>query len=412
MKNIVEQSIAAPPSSYEAYLYRFTNLLDGKMYVGIHKGSVDDSYNHSSTNEDFAKVFSNPKSQLKFEVLQYGDYMTMQNAEHKILKKDNARKNPMYYNKSNGFPQFPEVNIELCEIIDKQIEEREFPVIFEDLKIHEHMLFLQVRFEDDSDLQKVIRDKIDDAYGNTDGCNPILVWESRGLNGEDLRGDGNHTVWGALQSKHAVDIPVMRIPYEVHCKLTDEDLRFIGNLRNKRKEIIKKSMTVKDAIKYITDLASKKVPVYAQSNVEALSKLGFTNRQIKNILNKSDHIVKTEKEQLSSGRLFINWSASPYKRIMEKRVELHDRHDLGQCSVYSSSGALAVDRIMSHMYKTRTRKCIVIIHHPSVAHAKVWKTMTQPEWIQKFEWAKINCEFVEMDMWTDDISIKEIENAA
>jgi len=38
--------------------------------------------------------------------------------------------------------------------------------------------------------------------------------------------------------------------------------------------------------------------------------------------------------------------------------------------------------------------------------------MTQPEWIQKFEWAKINCEFVEMDMWTDDISIKEIENAA
>ena len=80
--------------------------------------------------------------------------------------------------------------------------------------------------------------------------------------------------------------------------------------------------------------------------------------------------------------------------------------------IVSTCHSRQVDRIMSHMYKTRTRKCIVIIHHPSVAHAKVWKTMTQPEWIQKFEWAKINCEFVEMDMWTDDISIKEIENAA
>ena len=41
-------------------------------------------------------------------------------------------------------------------------------------------------------------------------CNPVLVWEGRGENGEDLRGDGNHTVLGAGQSKHAVDIPVMR----------------------------------------------------------------------------------------------------------------------------------------------------------------------------------------------------------
>ena len=48
--NIVEQNIATPPASYEAYLYQYTNLSDGKAYVGIHKGSVDDPYNHSSTN--------------------------------------------------------------------------------------------------------------------------------------------------------------------------------------------------------------------------------------------------------------------------------------------------------------------------------------------------------------------------
>ena len=48
--NIVEQVIATPPASYEGYLYKFTNLDDGKMYVGIHKGAVDDDYNHSSKN--------------------------------------------------------------------------------------------------------------------------------------------------------------------------------------------------------------------------------------------------------------------------------------------------------------------------------------------------------------------------
>ena len=69
MSNIVEQEIANPPASYEAYLYQYTNLTDGKVYVGIHKGSVDDSYNHSSTNEEFAKVFSNSKSKLKFEAV-------------------------------------------------------------------------------------------------------------------------------------------------------------------------------------------------------------------------------------------------------------------------------------------------------------------------------------------------------
>ena len=57
MSNIVEEVIATPPASYEGYLYRFTNSDDGKMYVGIHKGAVDDSYNHSSTNVEFQKVF-------------------------------------------------------------------------------------------------------------------------------------------------------------------------------------------------------------------------------------------------------------------------------------------------------------------------------------------------------------------
>ena len=73
-------------------------------------------------------------------------------------------------------------------------------------------------------MQKEIKEKIDDANGNTDDCNAVVVYEQRGENGEDLRGDGNHTVFGASQSKHAVDIPVARVPWVVHKDYTTAEL--------------------------------------------------------------------------------------------------------------------------------------------------------------------------------------------
>ena len=410
--NIVEQNIATPPASYEAYLYQYTNLSDGKVYVGIHKGSVDDPYNHSSTNEEFQKVFANSKSQLKFEVLAYGDYMQMQNAEHRILKKANARTNPMFYNLSNGFPQFAEPDIENCVFINQQIDDGVFPVTVEDLQLHAQMSALQVRFQHDQELQRTIKQKIDDARGNTDACNPVLVWEGRGSNGEDLRGDGNHTVLGAAQSKHAVDIPVMRIPYAIHCDLTDEELRFIGNLRNKKAEIIKKEISESDGIKYVLDMAAKKVPFNAPSNSVALKEFGFTKSQVQTILNKANQILEQEAEHRSAGRLFINWKAAPHCGILDKKVQSYNRPDIGQCSLYFSSGALRLERVLETLYATDCTKAVVCIHHPTVAQSKVWKTQIQPLWMNICNRFNLDVEFVEMDMWMDDISVKEEEDAA
>jgi hypothetical protein len=405
--NTIEKVIAPPPASYEAYLYHYTNLTDGKMYVGIHKGSVDDPYNHSSTNEEFQKVFANSKSKLKFEVTAYGDYMQMQNVEHRILKKANARTNPMFYNLSNGFPQFAEPDIENCVFINQQIDDGVFSVTIEDLQIHAQMGYLQVRFQHDPELQKTIKQKIDDARGSTDACNPVLVWEGRGSNGEDLRGDGNHTVFGASQSKHAVDIPVMRIPYAVHCELTDEELRFIGNLRNKKSEVIKKEISESDGIKYVLDMAAKKVPFNAQSNVNALKEFRFTKQQVKTILNKANQILEQQEQHRSAGRLFINWRASPHFGILEKKVASYNRPDIGQCSMYFSSGALRLERVLETLYATKCDKAVVAIHHPTVAQSKLWKTQIQPHWLNICNHFNLDIEFVEMDMWMNDMSVKE-----
>ena len=115
--NIVETVIAPPPSNYEGYLYSYTNLTTNQIYLGIHKGSVDDDYNHSSSNVDFAEVFADLNSKLKFEVINYGDYTEMQQLENITLTKVDARNNSLYYNKSNGFPVYKQPDLDKCRLL-------------------------------------------------------------------------------------------------------------------------------------------------------------------------------------------------------------------------------------------------------------------------------------------------------
>ena len=83
----------------DGYLYRYTNLDNGRIYVGVHKGEVSDSYWNSSTDKEFKAVCSNPNSNLKLEILEYGDYDYMTVREHEILSSVNAKNNKQYYNK-------------------------------------------------------------------------------------------------------------------------------------------------------------------------------------------------------------------------------------------------------------------------------------------------------------------------
>ena len=101
-KQIVEQNIPYDPNDSEAFLYKFTNLLNKKIYIGIHKGKPFDGYMFSSENEDFHKDFMNPNAEFKYEVLQYGTYQYMQAVEQNMLKEVNAKDNSNYYNNSNG----------------------------------------------------------------------------------------------------------------------------------------------------------------------------------------------------------------------------------------------------------------------------------------------------------------------
>ena len=391
MTNIIETTIVTPPGSYEAYLYRYTNIPTSQQYVGIHKGSVDDAYNHSSTNDEFKEVFSNSESQLKFEVLSFGEYAEMQNLEHRTLKKADARNNPLFYNKSNGFPSYDEPDLDKCMELYERIISGEFNVGKEPLSLHEVMAAIQVRFEHSPDLQKTIKEKINDANGNTDKCSPVLVYESRGLEGEDMRGDGNHTVYGAISAKHANDIPVTRVPYDVHKDLSLSELKGVSNLMNKMPDITKKEMSVKDGTKHIMDnYFENRVPVESNSNIDWLKAYGFTggpkSGQICTSINKAKDLIE-QRNMRNNNQLFCNYKAAPHNTTLENTVESFK--DSNTLSIYCSSAKFAVDRVLETMFAARAankKNIVIVIHHPNLRQAKLWKTDIQPNWIANFDY--------------------------
>lgn len=89
---------------YTAFVYRWTNLITNRKYIGAHKGTEDDGYISSSRpfNEDYN---TNP-SNFKREILARGTKEEIFALEAKILKEVDAARNDEYYNMTNGDGKF------------------------------------------------------------------------------------------------------------------------------------------------------------------------------------------------------------------------------------------------------------------------------------------------------------------
>ena len=328
-----EVDLGRPPRVYEAFLYRFTNLDNGKIYIGIHKGYVGDGYWHSSQNDLFKSDFSNVKSKFRYEILDYNNYNYLSSKEYDMLVEAKAPNNDLFYNDSVGSPKIRKPNLKKCQKFVSQIEGRKFDVV---IKLIEEMMDIykvQSRYMSfDSETQAEIGDRIDDAGGSTEKCNPLVVYVKRKgiiIDGVevmvDVLGDGNHTLYAAAAAKHAIDIPVMYIPEEVHSEYSDQELELIGNLLNRKPEIIKRPTNKLDALKSVVSAYENfQIPVQSDYNKDTVSAMGFSSGQVKTILkNAAAKIEKTEEEESFRliGEVFINWVAEPHKRQMEDLVD-------------------------------------------------------------------------------------------
>lgn len=85
------------------FVYKWTNTINGRWYIGSHKGTPDDGYRHSSKILAAAEEKYGIEN-FEREILFEGDYEKDQIRliiEAKILREENAANNPMSYNLSN-----------------------------------------------------------------------------------------------------------------------------------------------------------------------------------------------------------------------------------------------------------------------------------------------------------------------
>jgi len=384
--SIKEVHLGEAPKIYEGYLYRYTNLDNDKIYVGVHKGYVGDGYWHSSTNNEFYKVFDNVNSNIKFEILEYGSYAEMTVSERNILKNGDARNNQMFYNKSNGSAKFAQPDVELMKDLAKDILNGKFTITVESVDDIYELNRLQVRSEENKEHRREIKERIDDAGGNTAKCSPIVVYVGR-QSGKDIVGDGNHTLGGAKDAKHCSEVTVIRIPKEVHEQYSNDELKGVSNLLNKKPDIVKIPMTVDDAVKYIIGTYSNGTPYDSTGNKVYLEACGFTKRRITSILKKSK--VEIDKNNLSlANKLWIDYKSKSHRPTLDATVE--GFRDSNTISLAYSSAMFKWDNIFDSIFahctfNEKTKKheptkthIVITVHHPNPEAEDVWVMGARP----------------------------------
>jgi hypothetical protein len=394
-ESIKDINFGNPPSVYEAYLYRFTCLDTGRIYVGIHKGYVGDGYWHSSTNKDFDKILANADSNLRYEILEYGDYNQMTVSENKLLESVDAKNNPLYFNKTNGSPKYRPIDLDRVKELASEITKGTYNTdTKEPIDVISKLKTLQVRFQEDHEHVKDISERIDDAGGNTDKCNPVVIYEKR-QEGSDIVGDGNHTIAAIVKSKHGRDVPVARIPLDIHGEFTNEELIAVSNLLNKPSEVVKKRASKEDMVKYVLKQYSNGVPVDDSSNKEFLKEMRFTNKQIKAILIQSKKEIDLANLQ-KANQLWIDYSSGSGKKTLTNKVESY--RDKDTMCIAVSSAMFRWDHIFNHIFdntlenpKTKIReqgktKLVILVHHNGPEAEDKWKSDYQPDAIRKLKY--------------------------
>ena len=89
---------------HDSFVYRWTDHLNDKIYIGAHKGEVDDGYVCSS--KIMLEEYNQIPEAFSRKIIATGSWKDMHDLEVKLLDEVDAAKNPKYYNRSNGRTKF------------------------------------------------------------------------------------------------------------------------------------------------------------------------------------------------------------------------------------------------------------------------------------------------------------------
>ena len=322
---------------YDAYVYKYTNVTNGKWYVGWHQGMFDGTYWHSSKNKEFIKIFSGLEAVLNLEILSTGLIIDMKNLESKILTDQKVKKNQLSYNGAGSPTGNKElIDIDKChefiEFLENRIKNEEVQEEnFEDI---ENLPKLQVRAKGESGEHiNRIRDGIRET--GLAKQNPVLIWEEvEPKTKSDMIGNGNHTIKAISGLKNINRIKTTRVTQEEinDWNLNFDEMRYIGNLLNPKAEVPKLETDEDDAIKILLGLKEKGVSISGDTDygVRLLNGLKFKFKRPNCIVNKAEKLY-TAKIRAKSGQKIAQYDKNHpenLKHLKRKADSLRNDHTI------------------------------------------------------------------------------------
>jgi hypothetical protein len=380
MANIRNQIIKEEPASYEAFVYRWTNLEKNKIYIGYHTGFIGDGYKHSGQCEDFNEDFQNENYQWDYEVLDYGTTDEMKNLERDLLKAAEARNSDEYYNQTNAGSAYFHVNTITSKMLVDDINDKKYLV--KDAKIKKDAFQellqtrIQVRVEDNKEAVKHISNEIDDA-GGTKNCDSITLLENKLGDGKHQLLDGSTTMMGTLASKHGMYLTYNLIPEEVHKKFNDTSLREVALLLNPKQKKKKWESNDTDLVEHIMfKYQQKNEPIKSKENRKFLENIGCNGQKVTQIFDKCKQLVELN-SYIAKGTPWIRYALPQNKSKIETRVkEIENTIVNTKVFAFSSEKYRWEDVVMylvdNNKLKNKLKNISVIVHFPKPKSEKKW----------------------------------------
>ena len=390
----IDSSILDGADDYEAYVYEYIHVVLGHRYIGSKKGLFDGTYWHSSENAEFLSIFGGLEPVLDLKIINYGFYKDMQNLESKLQSEVNAKSNPDYYNQSVApTGNKPLIQIEVCKNIVAHIHHLidEGKYKLEDKKKIYALDRLQVRVEDDIEHIQRIKERAEES--GIEFTKPVIIWEEMSpVNvGEDLIGDGGHTLGGVNQIDNIPKVKTIRLPksFTDEYDLTIWDLRYIGNLLNPRSEFIKKERTDGDALKLLMGLKEQGQDINLKRTKigrDLLQGLGFKGKKVGRLIEKAENDYSNSIFK-KSGQVIAKYNPSTHpknwKRLQDRADSLRNDRTIviTFCTAYYSKIVAEIIHEINKKGNENKYRIIVLYFHNKQPNKDQW----DQKWHQKLK---------------------------
>lgn len=402
-------------------------------YIGYHKGSIHDGYQHSSENDEFVNIFNqseileieadepdfyeafvyewiyNPiKNTMSRKILAYGGDTEMYSEESKLHELFDVKNNPDYFNLTNSPGPWKSIKIDELEVLVNDIhngvhtkkEEENIQDLYNEL-IGDR---IQPRRDEDNKFVMTISKDIR-AAKNTSNTEPIRVVVDK--NGKRKMFDGNTTLLAAhkvIKYLKPPTIKVDEIPYEIAKNFERHHFSRAGLLLNKKPKKQKRPNTAQDvAWDVFNSFQKRNVGIKSPESKKLIEAAGWGKRKgdvykiVNNWINTGNVITAT----------YVNYKLAPNIPKLNKVVKKYKNKNT---KVFCfSSGKFHDDTLnkwltenTNHGKKkpTKTKLKIVIYHSNQQLHISWTNQLSEKTKEVKYISSRCGVEFLgfrEMD---------------